>query len=63
MREDLQLITDAPSITPNHPDFPRRTAHDQSIYSLLLYKHGLELILEDRTSPRENPNIHAARKE
>jgi hypothetical protein len=60
--EDAQLITDAPSVTPDHPDF-QENRHDQSIYSLLLYKHGLQLVLEDRTFPRENaPIIHAARK-
>jgi hypothetical protein len=61
--EDLELITDAPSIprtTPTSPGEPPRPEH-------LLpppHKHGLELILEDRISPRENaPIIHAARKE
>jgi hypothetical protein len=62
LAEDHQLISDAPSRTPNHPDF-QENRHDQAIYSLLLYKHGLNLVLEDRTFPREiSPIIHAARR-
>jgi hypothetical protein len=60
--EDYQLVSDAPSQTPNHPDF-QENRHDQAIYSLLIYKYGLGIVLEDRTFPRElAPIIHAARR-
>jgi hypothetical protein len=60
--EDPQLITDKESIAPNHPDF-QENRHDQAIYSLLIYKYGMSLILEDRTFPREYSKvIHAARR-
>lgn len=60
--ENYQLISDAPSISPSHPDF-QENRHDQAIYSLLVYKHGMQLILEDRTFPRElSKVIHAARR-
>ena len=50
--ERADLITDAPSVAPNHPDFQDHR-HDQSILSLLLLKHGVPLVLEDVTWPRE----------
>ena len=60
--EDPQLITDRESLAPNHPDF-QENRHDQAIYSLLIYKYGLSLVLEDRTFPREYSKvIHAARR-
>jgi len=60
--EDPQLITDRESLSPNHPDF-QENRHDQAIYSLLIYKYGMSLILEDRTFPREDSKvIHAARR-
>lgn len=58
---ELQLVSDLPSIAPNHPEFSENR-HDQSVFSLLIYKYGLSLILEDRTYPREiSPIIYAAR--
>ena len=60
--EDPQLVTDLPSRLPNHAEF-QENRHDQSIYSLLIYKHGMGLVLEDRTFPRSlAPVIHAARR-
>ena len=62
LSENYQLVSDAPSITPNHPDF-QENRHDQAIYSLLVYKYGIQIVLEDRTFPRElSPIVHAARR-
>ena len=49
-REDL--LTDVPSVAPNHAEFQDHR-HDQSILTLLLLKHGVGLVLEDITYPRE----------
>ena len=60
--EDAQLVTDAPSISANHAEF-QENRHDQAIYSLLIYKYGLGLVLEDRTFPPAlAPIIYAARR-
>ena len=60
--EDAQLVTDRPSVAPNHPEFDENR-HDQAIYSLLIMKHAMGLVLEDRTFPRSlAPVIHAARR-
>ena len=62
LSENYQLVYNAPSITPNHPDF-QENRHDQAIYSLLVYKYGIQIVLEDRTFPRElSPIVHAARR-
>ena len=37
--EDAQLVTDRPSISPNHAEFDENR-HDQAIYSLLILKHA-----------------------
>lgn len=47
-----ELITDAPSVAPNHPEFQDHR-HDQSILSLLLLKHGVAMVMEDVTWPKE----------
>jgi hypothetical protein len=50
--ERPELITDAPSRAPNDPAFQDHR-HDQSILTLLLLKHGVPLVLEDQTHPKE----------
>lgn len=42
------LIDDRPSVSPNAPDFVEHR-HDQAIYTLLVYKYGLSMVLEDET--------------
>ena len=37
--EDAQLVTDRPSVSPNHAEFDENR-HDQAIYSLLILKHA-----------------------
>jgi hypothetical protein len=60
--EDVQLITDAPSIAPNHANFVDNR-HDQSIFGLLVIKYNLGIVLKDQTWPRENsPIIHASKR-
>ena len=54
--ERADLVTDAPSVAPNHADFQEHR-HDQSILSLLLLKHGVPLVMEDVTYPREVANM------
>jgi hypothetical protein len=51
--ENAQLITDAPSIAPNHASFVENR-HDQSIFGLLVIKYNLGVVLKDQTWPREN---------
>jgi len=43
-----QLVDDSPSAAPNAPGFVEHR-HDQAIFTLLVYKHGLALVLEDET--------------
>lgn len=50
--ERAALLTDAPSVAPNHPDFQDHR-HDQSILSLLVLKHGVAQVMEDVTWPKE----------
>jgi hypothetical protein len=60
--ENAQLITDAPSIAPNHARFVDNR-HDQSIFGLLVIKYNLGVVLKDQTWPRENsPIIHASKR-
>lgn len=47
-----QLISDSPSVHPNAPNF-KENRHDQAIFSLLAYKQGLQMVLEDETWPQE----------
>ena len=44
----LHLIDDSPSESPNAPDFVEHR-HDQAIYTLSVYNHGLSMVLEDET--------------
>ena len=48
--QQKHLIDDSPSVLPNAPGFEEHR-HDQAIYSLLVYKYGLQLVLEDQTDP------------
>ena len=57
--EDLQLIGDGASRAPNHPLF-HESRHDQAIFSLLVYKLGLQVVLADQTWPAETAPIIAA---
>jgi hypothetical protein len=60
--EVAQLITDAPSIAPNHESF-EVNRHDQSIFGLLVIKYNLSVVLNDETYPLEkSPIIFAARR-
>jgi hypothetical protein len=59
--EDAQLITDAASKSPNHPNFVDNR-HDQSIFGLLVIKYNLGVVLKDQTWPREKSLIISASK-
>ena len=59
LAENLQLVGDAPSLAPNHPTF-HENRHDQAIFSLLVYKMGLQLVLADQTWPPEAARIISA---
>ena len=53
--QNEQLVTDAPSISPNHWQF-RDNRHDQSIFSFLVHKYKF-FTLEDETWPRESAQV------
>jgi len=53
------IITDAPSVLPNAPDFIEHR-HDQSVFSLLMKKHGFERLGYEIEEQRPVP-IFAAR--
>lgn len=59
--QDESLITDADTSTlaPNHKSFTDHR-HDQSIWSLLVHKHGAQLVLQQRHFPPETARIIAA---
>lgn len=53
-----QLVDDSPSVAPNAPGFVEHR-HDQAIFTLLVYKHGLALVLEDETDkPQYITGLH-----
>ena len=59
---DLQLISDAPSVEPNHASF-EESRHDMSIFSALFYKLKPGIAIPDETWPYENaPIIGASRR-
>jgi hypothetical protein len=47
-QDNYHLITDAPSRTPNHPTFQTHR-HDQSIFTMLAYKHQVYITPTDET--------------
>ena len=49
LRDNYHFVDDSPSVLPNHKKF-RGHRHDQSIYSLLVYKHNAKII-DDETYP------------
>ena len=57
--EDEQLISDLPSLTPNHESFQGHR-HDQAIYSVLVFKLGMQLVLQDQTYPKEKATVISA---
>lgn len=62
LAENPLLLTDASSIIPNDPVFFDHR-HDQAIFSLLVYKRSMSLVIEDETWPRKNSRaLYAVRR-
>lgn len=62
---NYQLLTDAPSIHPNHPSF-KEHRHDQSIFNILARKRGCKVIKDEtyfqpNWDQNKNYPIHARR--
>ena len=48
--QHLCLLTDEPSVVPNHPSFIAHR-HDQSIFSILAYKYGVRILPQTEVYP------------